>query len=140
LRVTRRLAAAAVLLGAAGVTLPTAAYAAPDVPVGRYTVSYPDNGKTTTWLLVPCGSDCIIATSQDGGYFVSGWEFDLANGRWTHSGPAHAPCPNGTPAPVTVNYSFDAVSLAGTGSTTTTDACGEPGQTLTRSFTLTKAD
>jgi hypothetical protein len=106
---------------------------------GRYTVTYPDNGKTTTWLFVPCGTDCSIATSQDGGYFVSGWEFHLANGRWTHAGPAQAPCPNGKPAPVTVNYSFDAVSLAGDGSTTTTDACGgEPGKTFTRAFTLSK--
>jgi hypothetical protein len=106
---------------------------------GRYTVSYPDNGKTTTWLFVPCGTDCSIATSQDGGYFVSGWEFHLANGRWTHVGPAQAPCPNGKPAAVNVNYSFDAVSLAGDGSTTTTDACGgEPGKTFTRAFKLTK--
>jgi hypothetical protein len=135
----RRLAGA--LLGAiAGIAGSVPAQAAPEVLNGRYTVSYPDNGKTTAWLFVPCGSDCTLATSQDGGTFVISWEFHLANGRWTHSGTAQAPCPNGAPAPVTVNYSFDAVSLAGEGQTTTSDVCGdEPGKTFTRPFQLSKA-
>jgi hypothetical protein len=111
-----------------------------EIPTGQYTVLYPDNGKTTAWLFVPCGSDCIRATSQDGGTFVISWEFRLANGRWTHSGTAQAPCPNGVSAPVNVNYSFDAVSLAGEAQTTATDACsGEPGKTFTRPFQLSKA-
>ncbi|WP_231986557.1 hypothetical protein [Mycobacterium sp. 852002-40037_SCH5390672] len=136
--IKRRLAAA--LLGAiAGIGPSIPAHAVPEVLNGRYIVSYPDNGKTTAWLFVPCGSDCTLATSQGGGAFVTSWEFHLANGRWTYNGPAQAPCPNGAPAPVTVNYSFDAVSLAGEGQTTTTDACGgEPGQTFSRSFQLTK--
>jgi hypothetical protein len=132
--------AGGVLLMVAGLASPTLAYAGPDVPTGPYRVFYPDNGKTTTWLFAPCGSDCTIATSNDGGTFVSGWEFHLNNNRWSYSGTAQAPCPNGAPAPVTVNYSFDAVSLAGDGQTTTTDACGgQPGKSFTRSFRLTKA-
>lgn len=137
---TARLAAGAALL-AAFVTSSTPAHAAPEVPNGQYNVLYADNDKTTTWLFVPCGSDCTLATSQDGGTFVISWEFHLANGRWTHSGMTHAPCPNGASGPVTVNYSFDAVSLAGEGQQTTTpDTCsGEPAKTFTRSFQLSKA-
>lgn len=137
-----RLPCGAALLGAAAlITSATPAHAAPEVPNGRYNVLYPDNDKSTAWLFVPCGSDCTLATSQDGGTFVISWEFDLANGRWTHSGVAQAPCPNGASAPVNVNYSFDAVSLAGEAQTTTPpDACsGEPGKTFTRSFQLSKA-
>ncbi len=139
-KTSRRLAAAALLGAAAIITSSTPAHAAPEVPSGRYNVLYPDS-KSTAWLFVPCGSDCTLATSQDGGTFVISWEFDLANGRWTHSGMAPAPCPNGASAPVTVNYSFDAVTLAGEGQTTaTSDACGgEPGKTFTRSFQLSKA-
>ncbi|HEV7361164.1 MAG TPA: hypothetical protein VGN92_08730 [Mycobacterium sp.] len=141
-KISRKLAAGAALLGAAAIiTSSTPAHAAPEVPIGRYNVLYPDNDKSTAWLFVPCGSDCALATSQDGGTFIISWEFHLANGRWTHSGIAQAPCPNGASAPVTVNYSFDAVSLAGEGQTTTTsDACsGEPGKTFTRQFQLSKA-
>ncbi|OBK20142.1 hypothetical protein [Mycobacterium asiaticum] len=136
-----RLAVGAALLGAAAFsTSPTAAHADYEVPNGRYHVVYRDNDKATAWLFVPCGSDCTRATSQDGGTFVISWEFHLANGRWTHIGTAQTACPNGAPAPVTVNYSFDAMSLAGEGQTTTSDACGEePGKTFTRPFQLSKA-
>jgi hypothetical protein len=141
-KISPRLAAGAALLGAAAfITSSTPAHADPEVPNGRYNVLYPDNDKSTAWLFVPCGSDCTLATSQDGGTFVISWEFNLANGRWTHSGVAQAPCPNGASAPVTVNYSFDAVSLAGEAQTTTPpDTCsGEPGKTFTRPFQLSKA-
>lgn len=140
-KISSRLAAGAALLGAAAfITSPTPAHAAPEVPNGRYNVLYQDNDKSTAWLFVPCGSDCTLATSQDGGTFVISWEFHLANGRWTHSGTTQTPCPNGASAPATVNYSFDAVSLAGEGQTTTSDACGdEPGKTFTRPFQLSKA-
>lgn len=128
------------LLVAAALLTPAPSHANPEVLNGRYNVLYADNDKPTAWLFVPCGSDCTLATSQDGGTFVISWEFHLANGRWTHTGTAPAPCPNGASAPVTVNYSFDAVSLAGEGQQTTTDACGgEPGKTTTRSFQLSKA-
>ena len=139
--ISLRLAAGAALLGAAVfATSPTPAHADHEVPNGRYNVLYQDNDKPTAWLFVPCGSDCTLATSQDGGTFVISWEFHLANGRWTHSGTAQTRCPNGASAPVTVNYSFDAVSLAGEGQTTTSDVCGdEPGRTFTRSFQLSKA-
>jgi hypothetical protein len=136
-----RTAAGAALLGAVALIVSsTPAHADPEVPNGRYNVLYTDNDKSTAWLFVPCGSDCTLATSQDGGTFVISWEFDLANGRWTHSGMTQAPCPNGASGPVTVNYSFDAVSLAGEGrQTTTSDACsGEPAKTFTRSFQLSK--
>jgi len=138
-----RLAAGAALM-AAFVASSAPAHAGTEVPTGRYNVLYQDNNKSTVWLFVPCGSDCALATSQDGGTFVISWEFDLANGRWTHSGTAKAPCPNGasvSEAPVTVNYSFDAVTLAGEAQTTASpDACsGEPGKTFTRSFQLSKA-
>jgi hypothetical protein len=141
-KISPRLAAGAALLGAAAfITSSTPAHADPEVPNGRYNVLYPDNDKSTAWLFVPCGSDCTLATSQDGGTFVISWEFNLANGRWTHSGVAQAPCPNGASAPVTVNYSFDAVSLAGEAQTTTPpDTCsGEPSKTFTRPFQLSKA-
>lgn len=129
-----------VLLVAAALLTPAPSHANPEVLNGRYNVLYADNDKPTAWLFVPCGSDCTLATSQDGGTFVISWEFHLANGRWAHTGTAPAPCPNGASAPVTVNYSFDAVSLAGEGQQTTTDACGgEPGKTTTRSFQLSKA-
>ncbi|MCV7243960.1 hypothetical protein H7J83_14650 [Mycobacterium mantenii] len=126
---------------AAFITSSIPANAAPEVPNGRYNVLYAGTDKPTAWLFVPCGSDCTLATSQDGGTFVISWEFHLANGRWTHSGTAQAPCPNGASAPVTVNYSFDAVSLAGEAQTTASpDACsGEPGNTFTRTFQLSKA-
>lgn len=137
---TRPRRAVGAALVAAFITSSTPSHANPEVLNGRYNVLYADNDKPTAWLFVPCGSDCILATSQDGGTFVISWEFHLANGRWTHSGTAQAPCPNGASAPVTVNYSFDAVSLAGEGQQTTTDACGgEPGKTVTRSFQLSKA-
>ncbi|GLE53898.1 hypothetical protein [Mycobacterium montefiorense] len=141
-KISPRLAAGAALLaGAAFITSSTPANANPEVLNGRYNVRYADNDKSTAWLFVPCGSDCILATSQDGGTFVISWEFHLANGRWTHTGTAQVPCPNGASAPVTVDYSFDAVSLAGEGQqTTTSDACGaEPGKTFTRPFQLSKA-
>ncbi|OMC21120.1 MULTISPECIES: hypothetical protein [unclassified Mycobacterium] len=139
-KISPRLAAGAALLGAAVfVASPTPAHADYDVPNGRYNVLYQDSDKPTAWLFVPCGSDCTLATSQDGGTFVISWEFHLANGRWTHSGTAQARCPNGASAPVNVIYSFDAVSLAGEGLTTTSDGCGdEPGKTFTRSFQLSK--
>lgn len=138
---TRPRLAAGVALVAAFITSSTAAHAAPEVPNGRYNVLYQGSDKPTAWFFVPCGSDCVLATSQDGGTFVISWEFHLANGRWTHSGTAQAPCPNGASAPVTVNYSFDAVSLAGEAQTTASpDACsGEPGNTFTRTFELSKA-
>lgn len=139
-KISPPLAGAALLGAAAFITSSTPAHAAPEVPNGRYNVVYRDNDKSTAWLFVPCGSDCTLATSQDGGTFVISWEFQLANGRWTHSGTANAPCANGALAPVTVNYSFDAVSLAGEGQTTTSDACsGEPSKTFTRQFQLSKA-
>jgi hypothetical protein len=140
-KISPKLAAGAALLGAAAfITSPTPARADPEVLNGRYTVQYAGNDKPTAWLFVPCGSTCTRATSQDGGTFVISWEFQLANGRWTHNGTAQAPCPNGASAPVTVNYSFDAVTLAGEGQTTTSDACGgEPGKTFTRQFQLSKA-
>jgi len=139
-RIGPKLTAGAALV-AAFIASSTPAHAAPEIPTGRYNVLYSDNDKSTAWLFVPCGSDCILATSQDGGTFVISWEFDLANGRWTHSGTAQAPCPNGASGPVIVNYSFDAVSLAGEGQTTTSpDGCsGEPGKTFTRPFQLSKA-
>ncbi|SOX56453.1 hypothetical protein MAAFP003_5156, partial [Mycobacterium ahvazicum] len=137
-----KIAASGALL-AAFIASAAPAHADPDVPSGRYNVLYPDNGKSTAWLFAPCGSDCTRATSQDGGTFVISWEFHLANGRWTHSGTAQAPCPNGasiSQAPVTVDYSFDAVSLAGEARTTASDGCGaEPGKTFTRPFQLSKA-
>jgi hypothetical protein len=140
-KISPRLAAGAALLGVAVVvTSPTPAHADYEVPNGRYNVLYQDNDRPTAWLFVPCGSDCTLATSQDGGTLVISWEFHLANGRWTHSGMAQTRCPNGAPAPVTVNYSFDAVSLAGEGQTTTSDVCGEePGKTFTRPFQMSKA-
>jgi hypothetical protein len=139
-KISPRLAASAALI-VAFITSSTPANAAPEVPNGRYNVHYTDNDKSTAWLFVPCGSDCTFATSQDGGTFVISWEFYLANGRWTHTGTADAPCPSGASAPVTVNYSFDAVSLAGEGQQTTApQACsGEPGRTFTRPFQLSKA-
>jgi hypothetical protein len=134
-----RIAAGAALL-AAFIASAVPAGADPEVPSGRYNVLYAGSTKPTAWLFAPCGSDCTRATSQDGGTFVISWEFHLANGRWTHSGTAQAPCPNGASAPVNVNYSFDAVTLAGEGQSTATDACsGEPGKTFTRPFQLSKA-
>ncbi|BBY03139.1 hypothetical protein [Mycobacterium seoulense] len=127
------------LLVAAALITPVPAHAAPEVPSGRYTVLYTDSDKSTNWLFAPCGSDCTLATSQDGGTFVISWEFDLANGRWTHSGATRAPCANGASVPATVDYSFDAVSLAGEGRTTTSDGCGGPGSTVTRPFRLIKS-
>ncbi|MCV7410771.1 hypothetical protein AWC05_02290 [Mycobacterium florentinum] len=139
-KISPRPAGAALLTAAAFIASSTPAHAAPEVLNGRYNVQYANSDKPTAWLFVPCGSDCTLATSQDGGTFVISWEFHLANGRWTHSGTAQAPCPNGASAPVTVNYSFDAVSLAGEGQTTTSDACsGEPPKTFTRQFQLSKA-
>lgn len=136
----RPILAAGAALVAAFVASSTPASANPEVLNGRYNVLYADNAKPTAWLFVPCGSDCILATSQDGGTFVISWEFHLANGRWTHIGTSQVPCPNGASAPATVNYSFDAVSLAGEGQTTASDACsGQPGMTFTRSFQLSKA-
>jgi hypothetical protein len=139
-KISPRLAAGAALLAAAAFITSPPAHADPEVLNGRYNVHYADNDKPTAWLFVPCGSDCTRATSQDGGTFVISWEFQLANGRWTHSGTAQAPCPHGASAPVTVNYSFDAVSLAGEGQTTSSEACsGEPSKTFTRQFQLSKA-
>lgn len=127
------------LLAATALMTAAPAHAAPAVPSGRYTVLYTDSDTVTYWLFAPCGSDCTLATSQDGGTFVISWEFDLANGRWTHTGATQAPCANGASVPATVDYSFDAVSLAGEGRTTTSDGCGGPGSTVTRPFRLTKA-
>ncbi|ORA18089.1 hypothetical protein [Mycobacterium arosiense] len=135
-----RAVGAALLSAAAFIASSPPANANPEVLNGRYNVLYADSDKPTAWLFVPCGSDCTRATSQDGGTFVISWDFYLANGRWTHSGTSRVPCPNGASAPATVNYSFDAVSLAGEGQTTTSDACnGEPGKTFTRPFQLSKA-
>jgi hypothetical protein len=134
-----KIGAGAALL-AAFVASAVPANAAPEVLNGQYDVLYADNNKPTTWLFVPCGSDCTLATSQGGGTFVISWEFHLANGRWTHVGTAQAPCPNGASAPVNVNYSFDAVTLAGEGQQTAADGCGgDPAKTFTRSFQLSKA-
>ncbi|ORJ53230.1 hypothetical protein [Mycobacterium simiae] len=133
------LAAGAALLGAAAVSTSSPAHANPEVLNGRYNVLYAGSDKPTAWLFVPCGSDCTLATSQDGGTFVISWEFQLANGRWTHRGTAPVPCPNGASAPAAVNYSFDAVTLAGEGETTTPECGADPGQVVTRQFQLSKA-
>jgi hypothetical protein len=136
----RHLAAAAALLSAAALIASSPpANANPEVLNGRYNVLYADTDKPTAWLFVPCGSDCTRATSQDGGTFVISWDFYLANGRWTHTGTSRVPCPNGALTPATVDYSFDAVSLAGAGQTTSDPCSGEPGMTFTRSFQLSKA-
>ncbi|MDM4140986.1 MULTISPECIES: hypothetical protein [Mycobacterium] len=137
-KISHRLAAGAALT-AAFLASPPPARANPEVPMGRYTVLYTDSDNATAWVFVPCGSDCTLATSQGGGTFVISWEFHLADGRWSHSGPAQAPCANGASVPATVDYSFDAVSLAGEGRTTLADGCGgAPGTTVTRAFQLTK--
>lgn len=133
------LAAGAAVLATAAVSTWSPANADPEVLNGRYDVLYADSDKPTAWLFVPCGSDCTLATSQDGGTFVISWEFQLANGRWTHTGTAPVPCPNGASAPAAVNYSFDAVTLAGAGETTTPECGAEPGRVVTRQFQLTKA-
>lgn len=138
-KIRPRLAAGAALIAVLIASSPPAT-ADLEVPSGRYNVLYANTDKPTAWLFAPCGSDCTRATSQDGGTLVISWEFHLANGRWTHNGTAQAPCPDGKSAPVTVDYSFDAVTLAGEGQTTTSDACnGEPGKTFTRQFQLSKA-
>ncbi|WP_253866815.1 hypothetical protein [Mycobacterium asiaticum] len=132
-------AGAAALATAAVIASPTPAHAEPEVLIGRYSVQYAGSDKPTAWLFVPCGSDCTRATSQDGGTFVISWEFQLANGRWTHNGTTQVPCPNGASTPATVHYSFDAVTLAGEGETATSGCGGEPGDTFTRRFQLSKA-
>jgi hypothetical protein len=112
---TRRLAVGAVgavLLGTVvGVVSPTAAYADQELPSGAYQET--DSAGTFTWNFTPCGPDCTRADSPDD-KTVRNIEFHLADGRWTGTGSMPLTCPDdGSPISATINYRFDAATLAG---------------------------
>lgn len=128
--------AALLTVGAVGAPV---ASAEPAVPDGPYSIRYAD-GETGSWVFAPCGPDCTMANAPADS-FVTGWRFELADGRWTYSGPNQLDCPNGGTAPIAVVYGFDAASLTGQAqATTATDTCGAPaGKTMVRPFQLTRA-
>jgi hypothetical protein len=129
----------AALAGVATLCAPPAA-AEPAVPDGAYAIRYAD-GETGAWVFTPCGPDCTTANSP-GDPFVTGWHFQLADGRWTYSGPNQLDCPaGGGTAPIAMVYGFDATTLTGQAQATlATDTCGTPaGKTMVRPFQLTRS-
>ena len=132
----RSLCAAALVAVALGGAPP--ASAEPAVPSGPYTIRYAD-GETGNWVFAQCGPDCATANAPSDP-FVTNWRFQLADGRWTFSGPNQLDCPNGGTAPIAVVYGFDASSLTGQAQATlATDNCGAPaGKTMVRPFQLTR--
>jgi hypothetical protein len=133
-----RSACVVALLAAALACAPVAS-AEPAVPDGPYSIRYAD-GETGNWVFAPCGPDCTTASAPSDP-FVTDWRFQLADGRWTFSGPNQLTCPDGGTAPIAVVYGFDATSLTGQAQATlATDNCGAPaGKTMVRPFQLTKA-
>lgn len=115
------------------------ASAQPAVPDGPYAIAYAD-GEAGTWVFVPCGPDCTMATAP-GDPFVTDWRFQLTGGRWNYSGPNQLSCASGDTAPIAVVYGFDAATLTGQAQATlATDNCGAPvGKTMVRPFQLSRS-
>lgn len=120
------------------VVAPAPAGAEPEVPSGDYRIQYAD-GEADTWTFTPCGPTCTSASTPDDP-FVTDWQFQLHEGRWTFSGPNALSCPAGGTVPIAVVYGFDPVTFAGQGQATlATGNCGRPaGTTMVRTFQLTK--
>jgi hypothetical protein len=132
------IACALVVLGGLS---PAVASAEPDVPSGGYDIRYSD-GQSIAWQFTPCGPDCTVASSP-GSSLVSNWRFQLTAGTWTYSGPHQIPCRDGSGGlPVVLTYTFDAATLAGDSTATTTaDGCGKPaGASNVQQFQLVKTD
>ncbi len=133
--VTLRVLSAACALALAAAPL---AHAEPGVPAGDYRIQYAD-GEVGTWAFTPCGPDCTVVNTP-GDPFVTNWQFRLADGRWTFSGPNQLSCPSGGSVPIAMVYGFDANTLAGQGQATIPiEICGRAaGTTMLRTVRLTK--
>jgi hypothetical protein len=136
--VTRAIAATAMLAGlAVGAAGP--AWADPQDPHDRTSnqmsghyikTSTASNGQTATddWYVTPCGDGCAsvsVGTAPGGQPFG---QARLVNGQWTLDTVAHAVCADGTDIPnaLSVHYTWDANSLAGSAQTTAkVPECGQ---------------
>ena len=137
----RGLVAGVVLAGAAvGLASPGAA----DELSGTFKFIAQDGGYAGSWSITSCGSDCATVQTVEGWYFTANAK--LSGGRWnmTVEDPQGMICSARDLAnkfPAKVDYSWDAVTLQGTSTTTNpTGACGKPvGDVNTSTFSLVKA-
>ena len=138
LRAVRAGVAFGLLLAVVVAVPPSVARAESEVPAGTYRIQYAD-GESATWDFAPCGPDCTVANAQVQPPVIN-WQFQLADGRWTYSGPNELSCPSGGTVPIAFVYGFDPVTLAGQGQATLAiETCGAPaGKTMVRTFQLTK--
>jgi hypothetical protein len=135
-----------VLIGAvATMTSPVAANAAPETPSGAYQSAehFPGEAdvRSGTWHFSPCGPTCTVLTNADGAgsNYYHNWKFTLNNGSWTYSGQQQSPCFQGGTAPIAIEASFDANTLAGQQQQTYLGDCGTgPLPSSNTTFELTK--
>ncbi|MDT5014440.1 MAG: hypothetical protein QOD39_600 [Mycobacterium sp.] len=134
-----------VLIGAvATMTSPITANAAPETPSGAYqsTEHFPGEAdRSGTWHFSPCGPTCTVLTNADGAgsAYYHNWKFTLNNGSWTYSGQQQSPCFQGGTAPIAIEASFDANTLAGQQQKTYLGDCGTgPLPSSNTTFELTK--
>jgi hypothetical protein len=138
--IIRGLAAAAVLAGAAvGLASPRGA----DEVSGTYKYIAENGGYAGSWSITSCGPDCAAVQTVEGWFFTANAK--LSGGRWnmTVEDPQGMVCSARDLAnkyPIKVDYSWDAVTLQGTStSTNPTGACGKPvGDVNTATFSLVK--
>ena len=130
----------ATLCAATGFAFASAAvgYAAPDLN-GVYNITG-STGKTGVWTITSnCAYEgCVAHVSS-----TSGLNCDavLSNGNWTLTVPRSdaVQCPDGTTAPGTSVYSWDAATLTGTYDTRHGYTCGDTPGTYHETFRMTKA-
>lgn len=115
--------ATALLAAVGGAFWPATAQAEPVDFVGRYLEQEADG--TYTWDFTPCGPGCSTTTSPDD-HTVQNLQWRLDGARWSSSGPTFFTC-DGIDVPATINYQFDAVTLAGDWTAIVhQDGCGTP--------------
>ena len=105
---------------------------------GVYTVTG-SSGKTGRWTISSnCATEgCVAHVSSSSG--LTG-DALLSNGRWTLTvaRPNAVDCPDGSSAPGTSIYSWDAATLVGNYDTQHGATCGNPPGVYHETFTLTK--
>jgi hypothetical protein len=88
------------------------------------------NVTTSQWDFTPCGDGCAQTTTSDG---VAA-QARLVNGQWTFDDPnVSSTCPDGSkhPGTISVHYTWDPNTLAGTAQVTDkTATCGAPAGTV----------
>ena len=141
MNITRAVAACAIFACLAAVGFASPAWA--DDFSGTYTFQW-DGGNAATWTVTPCGDqlDQCVHVSETGNSAAQPWSGDAhwSVGYWSMFVDRQdmITCDDGKKVPGRATYSWDAVTLSGTGSIFNTGVCGDEPGTLSSAFTLTK--